>query len=410
MNRQPFEKPPRWWSPKLNPMWIRFWNPFRRRLQKRQQRLLEIEAHGLEYVRQAVAANCGVLITPNHPSHADCYAFYGAAEQVGCPCYAMIAWQVFQRSKWLRRIAMRHHGCFSVDREGTDLRAFRQAIEVLQSAQYPLVMFPEGEVYHRGERITPFREGPATLALLAARKDKRPIVCIPCAIRYQYLSDPMPDLLSLMDKLERAIFWRPCPELPLPQRIYRFAEGALALKEIEFYGRTSSGPLPQRLAELVEFILQRLETRYKLTASAATVPERIKNLRHHAIELMESLPENDSRRRQCEQDLDDIFLTVQVFSYPGNYVAERPTIERVAETLDKFEEDVLGVKTASIRGTRKATVTFGAPIRVTADRRKEAVPALTNKLEECVQSLLDGRPGLTRDQHFSPVCQCASSH
>ena len=89
--------------------------------------------------------------------------------------------------------------------------------------------------------------------------------------------------------------------------------------------------------------------------------------------------------------MEDVFLVVQLFSYPGNYVAEQPSIERIAETLDKFEEDVLGVKTASIRGTRKATVTFGEPIRVNDDRRKEAVPALTNRLEECVQSLLDER-------------------
>jgi len=88
--------------------------------------------------------------------------------------------------------------------------------------------------------------------------------------------------------------------------------------------------------------------------------------------------------------LDDVFLVVQLFSYPGDYVKEHPTIERMAETLDKFEEDVLGVYTASIRGNRKATVAFGEPIPVTRDRkRKGAAHDLTGAMEEAVQSLLD---------------------
>jgi len=39
--------------------------------------------------------------------------------------------------------------------------------------------------------------------------------------------------------------------------------------------------------------------------------------------------------------MDDLFFVIQLYSYPGDYVAERPVIERIAETLDKFEEDVL---------------------------------------------------------------------
>jgi len=84
---------------------------------------------------------------------------------------------------------------------------------------------------------------------------------------------------------------------------------------------------------------------------------------------------------------------VQAFSYPGNYVAERSSIERVAETLDKFEEDVLRIPSATIRGARKATVTFGEPIPVQSDRTKKAAAAtLTQLLEDRVQTLLDQTP------------------
>ena len=390
MNRQPYETPPRWWSPKPSLRWIRFWRPWRKRKQLREQRLLEIDVHGLDPVRQAVDQGRGVLIACNHPGHADCYPLYEAADQLGFHFYVMAAWQVFMRENLISRMVLRHHGCFSVDREGSDMRAFRQALDVLQNRPNPLVIFPEGEVYHVSGRVTPFREGPAAMALLAARKGSRPVVCIPCGIRYHYLQDPTPELLDLMDDLERAILWRPRPDLELKQRIYHFAEGALALKEIEHLGHTFSGELPDRVSNLVDFIISRLEARYGLDRAEATVPERVKAVRQAAISRLEELHEDHPDRGQCGEDLDDVFLAVQLFSYPGNYVSEHPSIERLAETLDKFEEDVLRVSTANIRGARKATIVFGEPIPVESSRSKGAAAALTGLLEQQVQTLVDG--------------------
>ena len=390
MNHTPYTKPPRWWSPMLSRRWIRFWRPFRKRYQLRGQRLVEVEGRGLDHVRQAVAEGHGVLITPNHSAHADCVTLYDAADQLGLPFYVMAAWQTFRYGGRLKQLVLRHHGCFSVDREGTDLAALRQARSVLESGPYPLVIFPEGEVYHVNERITPFREGPAAIALLAARKASRPVVCVPCAMRYHYVEDPEPALLKVMDELERAILWRPRPDLPLPERIYRFAEGMLALKEIEFLGHTRSGSVPDRIGGLIEFLVGRIEARHGLDPGGDTIPERVKALRRRTIEELEELPEDDPARGQFYEDLDDLFLVVQAFSYPGDYVAEAPTIERMAETLDKFEEDVLGAETAAIRGSRTATVTFGKPIRVVAARgQRMTAAALTDVLEQRVQGLLD---------------------
>lgn len=39
MNRQPFERPPRHWQPRLSPSWIRFWKPLTKRRQLKTQRL-----------------------------------------------------------------------------------------------------------------------------------------------------------------------------------------------------------------------------------------------------------------------------------------------------------------------------------------------------------------------------------
>jgi 1-acyl-sn-glycerol-3-phosphate acyltransferase len=387
MDRTRFEKPPRWWGPKLSSFWIKVWSPLRKRYQKRVQRLLRIDVRGLDHVKQALAAGNGVLITPNHSGHADALIMYAAADRLGTPFYFMTAWQVLGLSPRIKSLIFRHHGCFSVDREGTDLRAFKQAVDILQNKPQPLVIFPEGEVYHLNERITPFREGPAAIALSAASRAQREVVCIPCGIRYAYIDDPTPELLTVMARLEEALFWRPAPEVPLEQRIYRVAAAMLSLKEFEYLGGPQEGSIPQRVERLSHSVLARIERKYGLDPKDKIIPERVKACRQKAIaNIDDEAAEPD--RAAAQLDLEDLYLVTQLFSYPGDYVAEQPNLYRMAETLDKFEEDILRQQTATIRGTRRATVTFGEPIS-TSEFGKRDGPQLTRLLEERVQAILD---------------------
>ena len=144
MNRYVQQIPPRWWGPKLSPWWVRVWRPWRKRQQLRTQQLVEVEVRGLDHLRDAVSSGQGVMITPNHSGHADPYIMYHAADELDRPFYFLTAWQVFQQRTRLGQWILQQHGCFSIDREGTDLRAFRQATEILEQAQSPLVVFPEG--------------------------------------------------------------------------------------------------------------------------------------------------------------------------------------------------------------------------------------------------------------------------
>jgi 1-acyl-sn-glycerol-3-phosphate acyltransferase len=399
MERWSLAAPPRWWSPKLSPFWVRLCRPFRLHKQWREHLLREVQVRGLEHLRAAVDQG-GVLLTPNHAGHADGYVLSRAGDQLGRPCYFMVAWQVLAKHGFLGRQALRYHGCFSVDREGNDLRAFRQAVDILRASPYPLVIFPEGEVYHVNDRVTPFREGPAVIALSATKRATRPVLCVPAAIKYQYLEDPTPRLHELMDRLERRLLWRPRPELPLLERVTRFSECLLTLKELEHLGRAQSGTLAERLAALTDTLLGRIESRRGEHTDSATVPERVKALRQQILKGLPELPPEDPRRREADRDLDDLFAVVQLFSYPGDYLAERPTIERLAETMDKFEEDVFHVPTATPRAARRAVIAFGEPIPAEQQpRKKEGAAVLTDLLERRVQALLDeigpasGTPG-----------------
>jgi hypothetical protein len=286
---------------------------------------------------------------------------------------------------------------FSVDREGNDLKAFKQAVHIVQTDRHPLVIFPEGEVYHCNDRVTPFRDGPAAIALAAARRAERPVMCVPVALKYRYLDDPMPDLLAVMEKLEREVFWRPRPERTLAERIYSLAEALLVLKELEFLGAARGGPIVERLRGLAEHVLASAEQRCGVQAAAGTtIPERVKAVRRAALEKLESLDkletpdERDPLRMIFSNALDDAFFVVQLFSYPGNYLTEQASIERLAETIDKLEEDVLGKYSATIRSQRAVTVAIGEPIAAASEKGgKHAVGELTEALERGVQGLLD---------------------
>ncbi len=389
MNRQPFDIPPRWWSPKPSVLWMRAWRPLRRFHQLRRERILEVKVRGLDFVRGAMTAGHGVLVTPNHAGHGDCYLLWEAIDRLHSRCYVMTAWQVFQMAKGWERLLYRQHGCFSINREGTDLQAFRQAVQVLAKTSYPLVIFPEGEVYHLNERVTPFREGTGSIALSAVKRGGRPVTCIPCALRYYYVRDPRPELEHVMGRLEERVFWRASPHLTLSERIVRFADGTLQLKELEYLGHRAEGSLTERTNALADVVLSRLEAHYGVATRGASTPERVKELRHQVIERRRQLSRLDPAQADLSRDLDDLFFVVQLFSYPGDYVTENPTIERMAETIDKFEEDFLGAPTARIRGTRRATVTFGQPVVIERHGAREGARRLTRALEDRVQQLLD---------------------
>jgi hypothetical protein len=102
---------------------------------------------------------------------------------------------------------------------------------------------------------------------------------------------------------------------------------------------------------------------------------------------------------QLRRDLNDVFVAVQLFSHPGDYLRENPTIERASEVLLKGEEDVLGSEFGAPHAPRRAILKLGEPIDVAArlkagGKLKPVVASLTTELHGRIQAELDGiEPG-----------------
>ena len=152
----------------------------------------------------------------------------------------------------------------------------------------------------------------------------------------------------------------------------------------------TDGDLPTRLNRLIHHILSRHENQeFAKVHDDESVPVRVKNLRRHLLETMFAENAGEEVRRKGHAALDELHLVLQLYSYPGDYVSGSPTVERMAETIEKFEEDLDGA--AKPKGKRRATVTFGQPIDVksmAAGRPRAASVELTGKLETALKELM----------------------
>jgi 1-acyl-sn-glycerol-3-phosphate acyltransferase len=386
---------PDFWAPRPNGIWRRVLSPLRKFYLKKFYAVSHVTLEGQQHLAP-IRDDDGVMFTPNHSHDSDPHVMMDVAKRLGRQFYFMAAWQIFKGHHGVDGFVLQRMGAFSVDREGCDRRAMRQAVELMTTGRH-LVVFPEGEIYHTNERLTPLREGVAFMAGTAQKDlDKegagRKVWIVPTAIRYTYTQDVTAKLEDAMTDLEEHMRLRPGRGRPLVDRILAFGDAMLTVKEKEQLGRAGEGPLAPRINALVQSILDRHERTWLDKSSADdSVSLRVKTLRQHLLALWTADDCDAPKREQARHALDDVQLVMQLYSYPGDYVAERPTVERMAETIEKFEEDVHG-GIVRPKGDRAARVLLGPPLDVSAAttglRPRAAATALTAKLEDTIKTLM----------------------
>ena len=135
----------------------------------RKYRIHAIRDEGFERVRELSGQGHSVLLAPNHSDHSDPHVVMELASRHGMRPYFMGAREIFEAGRpaaW----ALQTMGVFSVDRDGPDLASIKTAMALLERGTDPLVMFPEGEIYHHHRRIDPLNEGVASILLKSAQR------------------------------------------------------------------------------------------------------------------------------------------------------------------------------------------------------------------------------------------------
>ena len=361
----------------------------------RKYRIAKIEAQGFQRIRELNEAGHALLLAPNHSDHSDPHVVMELVARHDMRAVFMAAREIFEVSptaSW----ALQSMGVFSVDRDGPDLSAIKTAITLLETGADPLVIFPEGEIYHHHRRLDPLNEGVASILLKAATRlpAGKSAFLVPVGLRFFHDPSVEGTFCERLSKLEDRIGWTPKPLMPVDDRIHRLGTGVLALKETEYLGYAVAGDVQQRLTHLCDTLLTLVEGRYPRDAKAVTPPERVRALRYRIRRrlLDGEKPPTPAEKELLLDDLDRVFTALQAHSYIGDYLLVDPTLDRRAETLLKLEEDLFGFPTYPI--DRTARVTAGEPIPVSEMLASGDLPAkggaiqLTELLEKRLGGLL----------------------
>lgn len=348
------------------------------------------EIRGCEYLKESLRQKCGVLLAPNHCRYADPLVMGWVAREVRSHVYVMASWHLFNQSRF-KAWAIRVMGGFSVFREGLDRQSLDTAIDILTTAERPLIIFPEGVVFRTNDLLQPLLDGVAFLARSAARRRKKidggQVVIHPVAIKYLFLGDVEATVRPVLQSIEHRLTWFGSDAVGLLDRTAKIGRALLALKELEHFGCAQSGPLPERQLRLIDHLLNPLEREWLGGNQRGNLIPRIKQLRMKIVPHLTSGSIAPARREKVWRDLAVIYLAQQIGSYPHDYLNAPTTVTRILETVERFEEDL--VDRARVHRPWKAVIEVGPPISVDSERppRNEEDPLMV-ELREQLQGML----------------------
>jgi 1-acyl-sn-glycerol-3-phosphate acyltransferase len=315
------------------------------------------------------------------------------AREANCHMYAMASWHLFKQD-WLTAWAIRRMGAFSVYREGVDRTAINTAVDILRTAERPLVIFPEGSVTRTNDRLHALLDGVAFIARTAAKRRAREtahgrVVVHPIGLKYLFQG---PDVAQALDpaltQIEQRLTWRPQRDLPLLQRITKVGMALLCLKEIEYLAAPQDARLDERLKRLTDRLLHPLEEKWLGRREDGPVVPRVKTLRMRILPAMVRGETSQQERTRRWRQLGELYLAQQVACYLPDYLRQRPTVDRLYETVERIEEDLTDV--ARVHGPLKVILQAGDAIEVSPQRdRRAEVDPLMGEIQRRLQAMLD---------------------
>ena len=325
----------------------------------------------MDRLRASFDAGHGIMLTPNHPRITDPIAMFHLARETPIAMYTMASWHLFNQH-WFTTFMIRLMGAFSVNREGLDRKAVDYAIDVLVKGERPLLIFPSGTTSRINDRLMAFMDGPAFIARTAAKrrekKEAGKVVVHPLAIKYLFEGDIEKACKPVLEAIEKRLSWTPTPNTPLIDRIIRVGDALLTLKELEYGVKSDPGlTLRQRQDKMIDHLLHPLEEEWLGEHSDKGIQTRVKALRMKIFPEMTRAGELETAERERRwQHLAASYLAQQIACYPDNYIVEYPSVDRILETVEKFEEDLFGK--CRVHGHTKVIIDVGEAIEVSSKR------------------------------------------
>ncbi len=200
----------------------------------------KVECLHADRLTKSLGEGHGILLTPNHCRDEDPFLLGVLSRCVHSPFFIMASWHVFMQDR-MQTFLLRRAGAFSIYREGIDQGAVNTAVEMLETAARPLVIFPEGLVSRTNDRLNELLDGTALIAHSAAKRRAKldplgKVVVHPIALRYRFQGDIKAAVETVLDDIETRLTWQKQTSFSMLERIYKTGGALLALKELEYLG------------------------------------------------------------------------------------------------------------------------------------------------------------------------------
>jgi hypothetical protein len=368
---------------------------------------LRVDADDRERLRATL--HHSVVLLPNHCNHDDPYLMFVLSARLRRPFFFLAARESFteMRGGRLRGWVMQQAGSYSVVRGTADRASFRATRALIAEGSRPLVIFPEGELSHRPDAVTPFETGVATLAFwgledrIAAGRGSD-VLLLPIGIHYNVDPAHEPRLLDGLAALERDLTGRTSNGEPL-ERFRAIGRHLLNTLETAYFGKADSERgITERVERLRSAILEQMERFFDIQPRPnATLLDRARTLRNRLDDEVYRELDTPSRyahdvherRSQTFATFTDAVKRVCAFHAFDALAVERSMrTETLFETLWLIEEEVYGSPRSLV--PRTGNVRVGEAIRLDVYRdayaadKRAAVRDVTMALEDAVTRLI----------------------
>jgi 1-acyl-sn-glycerol-3-phosphate acyltransferase len=386
---------------KPSPFFIRFARTMNRHfiLPGKSHRISELRLEGeTEAVRDAKERGERIVFVINHPSHSDPQVVTEVQRRLSVPASFMAAYDVFLRSRF-NAWSMQKLGSFSIDREAADRKAMAAAISTVTTGQYALSLFPEGNVYLTNDRVTPFLDGTAFIALKAQQAiEGTPVKIVPVSLKFTHLTTPREAVTARLVDLGRRSAHAYAPgssENPLAavMGLGRHLVGVHLQRHGFLHERTDDeASLYELLKDFAGNLITEVETTLTLTPpKEGGLVERIRKVRSTIHQIRTDA--SGAPRPEIDGLAEKAILAFRVHGYLTPYLIEHPSIDRYDETVERLAEDFYS-KAMPRTGPRRAIAHVHAPLDVSAflsesGSLRNAVAPLTRAMETAVQSGID---------------------
>jgi 1-acyl-sn-glycerol-3-phosphate acyltransferase len=389
--RRYFTEPYRFVPPYRSTRWAKVFGLLLPRHLRRRFGVSRWHFQGTEHLLDSMRQSAGVILAANHCRWADPAVLGMMGRSIGQYFYYLMSYHLLKQG-WFSRWYLNRGGGFSIWREGADREGLRASSQVVAEAERPLVLFPEGTWFRQNDRLGPIQEGISVIARLAARQTERPILIHPVAIKYWSLEDPQPVLSRLLAARERHFGWAPQHHLDLMQRTEKLSEAIVALKEIEHFGRVGGGDVDARIRAFVDGQIAALEKSYFGQGFEGWYMERIRRLRQLLARRLIESATNTFAVAELYRALDQLLFCENLSAHSFEYLRERPSFERLTETVQRMEE-IVSDQWDVLVGPAGVVVSVGPALDVReltsglGPRRKDL---LVQEVSTSIQQGLDG--------------------